>query len=83
MPRPPITHQRRGRVRRAAERALMVAEIASTADVAVAAYCRKSRPSPFDYRMARAALARIADPIGRGGGRGRPLMWRKRNSQGE
>jgi hypothetical protein len=55
----------------------MVAEIASTADVAAAAYCRKLRPSPFDYRMTRCALARIAVPIGRGNGRGRPLMWRR------
>jgi hypothetical protein len=59
----------------------MLAEVGtvSTADVARAGYCRKARPTPFDYYMTRLALARIAVPVGRGGGRGRPILWRKRN----
>jgi hypothetical protein len=34
------------------------------------------RPDPQGYRIAREALQLIADPIGRAGGRGRPIIWR-------
>jgi hypothetical protein len=37
----------------------------------------------LDYRIARKALELIADAVGRGGGQGRPWLWRLRNSGGE
>jgi hypothetical protein len=60
----------------------------STADVVRFAYCRKyllrgRRPDPQDYRIARKALELIADAVGRGGGQGRPWLWRLRNSDGK
>jgi hypothetical protein len=80
----------RGRVQRAARRAAAVSgfsknPLLSTADVAALAFARKRllhgrRLEPHDYRLARRALELIADPIGRGGGQGRPLLWRLRNS---
>jgi len=44
------------------------------------AYPRKQRLMPHDYKAARRALARIAVPVGHGGGSGRPMLWRLRNS---
>ena len=71
----------RGKVQLAAKRAFVCGEVISTADVAQFAYCHKTllhgrRLEPHDYRLARRALALIATPIGRGGGRGRPMQWR-------
>jgi hypothetical protein len=53
----------------------------STADVVEVAFARKQllhgrRLEPHDYRLARRALELIAEPIGRGGGMGRPMLWR-------
>jgi hypothetical protein len=52
----------------------------STRDAAMFAYARKyllhgRRLEPHDYRRIRQALSRIAVPIGRGNGRGRPMRW--------
>jgi hypothetical protein len=60
-------------------------DVLTTADVAELAFARKRllhgrRLEPHDYRLARRALELIADPVGRGGGRGRPLLWRLRNT---
>jgi hypothetical protein len=57
----------------------------STVDVAELAFARKRllhgrRLEPHDYRLARAALQLIADPVRRGSGQGRPMLWRLRNS---
>src|SRR5262249_48976861 len=41
------------------------------------------RLAPHDYRLARRALALIAEPIGRGGGMGRPILWRLRNTDSD
>jgi hypothetical protein len=54
---------------------------ATMADVVRWGYVRKvvlrgRRIEPGNYRQVRGALSEIADPIGRGGGRGRPLIWR-------
>jgi hypothetical protein len=71
----------RGRVQRAARRAAIGRQLLSTADVAELAFVRKRllhgrRLEPHDYRLARRALELIAEPIGRNGGMGRPLLWR-------
>jgi hypothetical protein len=71
----------RGRVQIGARRAFVCGEIISTADAAQFAYCRKTllhgrQLEPHDYRLVRRALELIAVPIGRGGGRGRPMRWR-------
>jgi len=70
-------------VQRAARRAALGRQLLSTADVVALAYCRKKllhgrRIEPHDYRLARRALELIAEPIGRGDGRGRPMLWRLR-----
>ena len=79
-PCPPVNPQRRGRVKRAAERLFMLAREISTGDLAEAGYPRKVRRTPRDYEWMRRVLARYAKPVGRGDGRGRPLLWRLRNS---
>jgi hypothetical protein len=78
-------HRGRGRVQKAARREFYLTDVVDTAAVVRRAYCRKylidgRRPDPQDYRIARKALELIADPIGRAGGRGRPLLWRLRAS---
>jgi hypothetical protein len=54
---------------------------ATMADVVRWGYVRKvillgRRIEPGNYRQVRRAASEIADPIGRGGSRGRPLIWR-------
>jgi hypothetical protein len=54
----------------------------STAAAVRFAYCRKYLlrgrwPDPQDYRIARKALELIANPVGRAGGHGRPILWRR------
>jgi hypothetical protein len=76
----------RGRIQKAARRAALGRQLLSTADVCELAFVRKRllhgrRLEPRDYRLARAALRLIADPIGRDGGRGRPLLWRRRDTE--
>jgi hypothetical protein len=44
--------------------------------IASPAVLRGRRIEPGDYRQVRRALSEIADPIGRGGSRGQPLIWR-------
>ena len=62
-------------------RLFYVQSIVATANVVAFAYARKTllhgrRLEPHDYWHARRVLALIAEPIGRGGGRGRPLLWK-------
>ena len=74
----------RGRVQVSARRAFYGGRTVTTADLVQMAYARKMlihgrRPEPHDYRLARAALRLIADPIGRSSkGPGHPLLWRLR-----
>jgi len=82
LPRPGLG---RGRVQRAARRAVIGRQVVSTADVVVLAFARKRllhgrQLEPHDYRLARRALELIAEPIGRAStGMGRPMLWRLRN----
>jgi len=80
MTRPPQTSQRLGRLKRAARRLFWLGDVVSTGALADAAYPRKRRCTPRDYELLRDVLRRYADPVSRGGGRGRPLLWRLRNS---
>jgi len=71
----------RGRLQVAARRVLMLGGgTATTAEVAQRGDVRRlmggGRIGPHQYRKIRRALAEIADPIGRAGGMGRPLIWR-------
>jgi len=56
--------------------------VATTAEVAARAYVRKllgiGSLDKFDYGRVRRALAEIAEPIGRAGGMGPPIIWRLR-----
>jgi hypothetical protein len=75
----------RGRVQRAARRAFYGGGTVTTADVVQMAYARKllihgRRAQPHDYRLARAALRLIADPIGHSSkGPGHAMLWRLRD----
>jgi len=93
MPNPNISAHRpaksalnRGRLQKAARRVLRALDgQATTRDVVEWGYCRKvargERIAKSNYRLVRKALERVADRVGRGGGRGRPLLWRLRNSE--
>jgi hypothetical protein len=70
----------RGRLQVAARRLFLLSDVIATSDVTAAGYARKRRPTPRDYEAARRALARYAVPIGRGGGMGRPILWRVKSS---
>jgi hypothetical protein len=61
----------------------MLSDTITTGMLAAAAYPRKRICAPQDYGWMRRVLRKIAEPIGRGGGRGRPMLWRLRNSGGE
>lgn len=74
MPRPPQTSQRLGRLKRAVRRLFWLNEMVSTGDLADAAYPRKQHCTSRDYELLRDVLRRYADPIGRGGGQGRPML---------
>jgi hypothetical protein len=80
LPQPGLNH---GRLQTVTRRLFLLSDVVTTAMVVAAGYARKRRPTPRDYEAARRALARYADPIGRGGGRGRPILWRLRNSSAE
>jgi len=74
-----------GRVRRAAERAFLLAgaDLVATGTVVRMAYARKVRPVPHDYQSAHRALERIAVRVKRSPtGSGAAWLWRKRNSDG-
>jgi hypothetical protein len=69
----------RGRIQRSAKRAAVGSDILATADVTTIVYARKRllegrKLTKNDYRLARAALELIADPVGRLPGRS--LIWR-------
>ena len=83
MARPPQLPHRLGRLKRAARRLFWLRDVISTGELAAVAYPRKGRCTSRDYERMRGALAAIAVAIGRGGGQGRPTLWRKRNSEGE
>jgi len=75
----------RGRLQLAAQRQFYGREVISTAEVAQAAFVRwlllhGRRLRPDHYRQIRRVLAAIADPVGRAGGRGRPTIWRFKDS---
>jgi hypothetical protein len=79
--RPAKPAKNRGRIQKAARRVLLLLDgEATTRDVVNWGYCRKvqcgRRIEKANYRLVRRALDRIADRIGRGGGRGRPLLWK-------
>jgi hypothetical protein len=78
--RPPLTLHRNGRVKVAARRLFLLSPLVSTGDLRAFAYCRRPRVAPGYYAWLRRVLRDIAEPIGRGGGRGRPILWRLRNS---
>jgi hypothetical protein len=83
--RPAKAAKGNGRIQRAARRGFIGGGEITTADVTQIAYCRKvllhgRRLEKHDYRLARAALRLIADPIGRAGGQGRPLLWRLKDA---
>jgi voltage-gated potassium channel Kch len=77
-------HCGKGRVQLAAVRALALAGrrgVATSTDVVRIAYARelafKRRAIERQWwRYARLALARIAEPVGRGDPPGRPILWR-------
>ena len=75
-----------GRLQRAVRRALLVGDgEVTTAQVADWGYVRRllvqSALEPQHYRHLRRALRQIgAVPIGRAGGRGRPTIWRFKDS---
>jgi len=71
---------------KAARRALWaLGGTATTTQVAQRGYVRKivrsERLNSDDYWYVRRALAEIAVPIGRAGGRGRPIIWRLKLSK--
>ena len=73
----------RGRLQVAARRALILGDgMATTAQIAEWAYVRKvvrgESLDSYNYQRVRRVLAEIAEPVGRAGGRGRPLVWRLR-----
>jgi hypothetical protein len=80
--RPAKPAQGRGRIQAAARRALRAhGGKATTAEVLQWAYVRKlamhkRRIESSDYRHVRRALDQIAKRVERGGGRGRPILWR-------
>ena len=73
-----------GRVQVAAKRVLSLAEEVSTADAIQFSHVRRILLAglplkPQHYRAVRRALRQIgAIPVGRGGGMGRPTLWRLR-----
>jgi hypothetical protein len=74
----------RGHVQQAALRALVAGNgVATTAEVLEWTCAMKRhqwRPIfKADYQIARRALDRIADRIGRAGGSARPIIWRLKN----
>jgi hypothetical protein len=78
LPKPALN---RGRIQQAARRVLLaLGGEATTRDVVEWGYCRKlmrgRRLWKADYQIARRALARIAFPVGRAGGMGRPILWK-------
>ena len=70
----------RGRVQRAARRLFLLSDTVSTGDLRRAAYPRRRRVSSGNYASMHAVLAGMAVRVCRGGGQGRPLLWRLRNS---
>jgi hypothetical protein len=73
----------RGRVQVLVRRALRALGEANTSEIMRWAYCRKHlrgvRLANHDNRSTRRALDRIANRVGRAGGRGRPVLWRLRD----
>jgi len=75
----------RGKLQVVIRRLFLLSDTISSADVARTRHCRRQRPlSVGNYAAVRRTLRQMgAVPIGRAGGQGRPLLWRKRNSDGE
>jgi hypothetical protein len=78
--RPPKPALGRGRLQIAARRGFYSNDVVTTGEIAQAAFVRRlllhgQRLRPDHYRQVRRVLAAIAIPIGRGGGRGRPMLW--------
>jgi hypothetical protein len=79
--RPERPGYRRGRCQLAARRAAYAfGDTLSTRDAALFCYANKilmrgERLKPHHYKTIRRALELIAVPIGRGDGRGRPVLW--------
>src|SRR5262249_17961545 len=79
--RPPIgTARNNGKVQRAARRLLGLKDVVSTAELAHWVYGwqmmhQRRQIRPTEYAWARHTLAQIAQRVGRGGGRGRPILW--------
>jgi len=74
------TARNRGRVQLAACRLLELKDVVSTAELPRWVYgwraTHERRPiRRGEYTMARHALERIAERVGRGGGCGRPILW--------
>jgi hypothetical protein len=72
------------RVQRMCRRALILMGTASTSQILQWAYCRKHayglRLAKWDSRSCRRALDGIAERIGRAATRGRPWLWRLRDT---
>jgi hypothetical protein len=75
--RPAKPSLNRGPVQRRARRALLVLGEASTSEVAAWTH---RKPTRRRTRHTRVVLGRIAEIVGRAQSRGRPWLWRLRNS---
>jgi hypothetical protein len=70
----------RGRRRRQIERAFVaLGDTISMGQAIRYVWPRRSRFRPGQYERVREALAEIADPLGRGTTKGRPVLWRLRS----
>jgi hypothetical protein len=85
--RPPKPALGNGRIQKQAKVALWIADgEISTRDAMAWTHAKKvllgiGRITDCDYELCRRALAAVADPVGRAGGRGRPTIWRARNME--
>jgi len=69
----------RGRRRRQIERAFIaLGDTISTGQAIRWVWPRRSQFRSGQYERVRVVLAEIADPVGRGATRGRPVLWRLR-----
>jgi len=71
----------RGKLQVVIRRLFLLSDVISTADVSRTRHCRRRTPlNAGNYAAVRRTLRQVADPVGRGGGRGRPTLWRLRNT---
>jgi hypothetical protein len=51
-------------------------EVLTTGDICRAVWPRKRQFHTEEYKRVRLTAAKFGEPVGRGSGRGRPLLWR-------